>query len=62
MELAIPLVWMLILVFGTQTSYLDSDPTRPGIQLPGSAHYSSAYDTNPYLSGTQVPGSYKSYY
>jgi hypothetical protein len=51
---------------GTQTSYLDSDPTRPGIQLPGSVngipHYSSAYDTNPYLSGTQLPGSYRSYY
>lgn len=46
---------------GTQTHYLDTDPTRPGIQAAGSVnrvpHYSSQYDTNPYLSGTQLPGS-----
>ena len=51
---------------GTQTSCFDSDPTRPGIQAPGSVnrvpHYSSQYDTNPYLSGTQLPGSSRSYY
>lgn len=51
---------------GTQTHYLDSDPTRPGIQAPGSVnrvpHYSSAYDTNPYLSGNQYAGSNRSYY
>lgn len=51
---------------GTQTSVFDSDPTRPGIQLPGSIngipHYSSAYDTNPYLSGNQYGFSGRSYY
>ena len=45
---------------GTQFNAFDSDPTRPGVQMPGSLngvpHYSSGYDTNPYLSGNQGGG------
>ena len=48
--------------FIPQLSPFDADPTRPGIQLPGSInaipHYSSPYDTNPYLAGTQLGGGY----
>lgn len=45
---------------GTQINPYDADPTRPGVQLPGSIngipHYSSPIDTNPYIAGTQVGG------
>ena len=45
---------------GTQLNAWDTDPTRPGIQPPGSInrvpHYSSPYDQNPYISGNQNYG------
>lgn len=43
---------------GTQRSPYDADPTRPGIQAPGTIngipHYSSSADTDPYRAGTQL--------